>query len=303
MRNSTTNETDRQTRRRRASKLTAFPGDGTIAFRSANNALHYARGCLAIHAARPIDRPDPHGADGGVVTSVILCGGLGMRLQSVLGSIPKALANVAGRPFLDHLLTRLHGQGIRDVVLCTGVGADHIQAHCRNGQPWGLAIRYSREESPLDTAGALKRAAPLIASNPFLVMNGDSMVRVDLAALLAAHIRTGAHITLVAVNVSDRARYGSLRLEADDQIAGFEEKGVATGPGPVSAGTYVINRDVLETIPADKAVSLERDVFPRYARRGLFGFQTPGPLLDIGTPASYRTAPDILAKIMEETAS
>ena len=231
----------------------------------------------------------PLRADLSETTAAILAGGLGTRLVPVVGHLPKALAPVAGVPFLDRLLSRLAAWGLRDVVLCTGVGADRDAAHCGDGSRWGLSLRTSREETPLGTGGALVHARGLLTTSPFLVFNGDSFADMDPGALVAFHRERRATATLLLVRVADRTRFGSVRLDADGRIAAFEEKGIA-GPGLINAGVYALEPGVLDAIPAGRPVSLESKVFPALVGRGLFGLATDARFIDIGTPESYRQA-------------
>src|SRR5262245_52364369 len=145
------------------------------------------------------------------ITALVLCGGLGTRLRPLVGDLPKALAPVAGRPFIDHLLDYLRRQGVTDVVLCTGFGAEQVATHCGDGSAWDVRLRYSPEPCPLGTGGAVRHAQQYI-TGPFLVLNGDSLVRVDLTRLLAHHLDKGARITLALIEVADRLRFGSVTL-------------------------------------------------------------------------------------------
>ncbi len=226
-------------------------------------------------------------------TVLILAGGLGSRLRSVVGGLPKVLAPVAGRPFLHHLLDYLRDQGARDILLSTGYGAEQVAASCRDGAAWGIRLRSTRETEPLGTAGAIKHAEAAIGSDPFLVTNGDSLVRADLSRLLAFHAARGARITIALVEVPDKGRFGAVRLADDGAITAFDEKS-AGGRGLINAGMYVLDRAVLASIPSGRAVSVEREVFPRFVGAGLYGLAVPGPFIDIGTPESYLLAPAIV---------
>ena len=222
-------------------------------------------------------------------TAVILCGGLGTRLRPVTGDLPKALAPVAGKPFLHHLFGYLRSAGVTDLVLCTGHAAEQVEGACGNGSAWGISVRYVREHALLGTGGAVKNAEPLLRSDPFLALNGDSFVPADLGRLARFHRERGARISLVLSMVDDQARYGGVRRDDDDAIVGFDEKG-RSGAGLISAGMYLIDRSVLDEVPPATVVSIERDVFPRWAGRGLFGLAMPGPFIDIGTPESFAAA-------------
>src|SRR5262249_34759539 len=147
-------------------------------------------------------------------------------LRPAVGNVPKVLAPVAGRPFIDHQLDYLKNQGVTDVVLCTGYGADQVAEHCGNGRRWDLRIRYSREKYPLGTGGAVKCASPLIGSGPFLVLNGDSFAGADLGRLLNLHGVWAAAVTLAVVEIPDRARFGAVSLAGDGAVTRYAEKGL-----------------------------------------------------------------------------
>lgn len=231
--------------------------------------------------------------NGNLPQAVILCGGLGTRLQAAYDSGPKALAPVSGRPFLDYQLAWLARQGVRSAVLC--VGYRHAQIEAR--YPAGAGdpvIRYSVEETPLGTAGAVKHAEAAIEGEQFFVMNGDSLADVSLAELLAFHRGHNALATIAVVEVADAARYGSVALDGDGRVTGFAEKGAASGPGRVNAGVYVMERAVLAMIPAGRAYSLEREVFPSLLGRSLYGFSANGSFIDIGVPEDLRSAQTVI---------
>ena len=225
--------------------------------------------------------------------ALVLCGGLGTRLRPVVGDLPKALAPIEGRPFIDYLLDDLSSNGITHVVLCTGYGADRIAAHCGDGARWGLRIDASAEPEALGTGGAVKHAERFVTGDPFFVINGDSFVVADLNAARKRHIERGAAITMVVTEVADTARYGAVITGDDDAIERFVEKGRG-GPGLINAGVYVMQRDVLNRIPGGRQVSMEHDFLPKYVGRGLQAFPVAGPFIDIGTPESFLIAPEIL---------
>ena len=224
----------------------------------------------------------------------ILAGGLGTRLRPAIGGLQKAVAQVAGRPFLAHLLDQVTRFGFRDVVLCVGFGADQVEGAL--GDAFGpLALRYSRESEPLGTAGALRLALPLLAGDAAMVMNGDSFCDADLAAAWASHRERKALATLVLVEVADTARYGRVELGANDAIRRFAEKQPDGGPGWINAGIYLLARSRIEAIPARRPLSLERDVLPSWVGDRLFGHRSRARFIDIGTPQSYADASRLLA--------
>jgi NDP-sugar pyrophosphorylase family protein len=221
-------------------------------------------------------------------TAAILAGGLGTRLRSVVADRPKVLAEVAGRPYLAHLLDQLADAGIRRCVLCTGHLGDQVEeafgAHYR-----GMTLDYSREPEPLGTGGAMRHALPYLEGHQVLVLNGDSFCRVDLNRFQAFHVTGGTSASLVLVEVPDAGRYGQVEVTADGRVVRFQEKVVGAGRGWINAGIYLLDRAVIGAMPPG-VVSLERQVFPSLVLRGLRGFRTEGPFLDIGMPESYRAA-------------
>jgi NDP-sugar pyrophosphorylase family protein len=229
------------------------------------------------------------------IEAVVLAGGLGTRLRSAVPDRPKVLALVRGRPFLAHVLDRLEAAGVRRVVLGTGYGADRVREAIgdRHGR---TAIAYSHETSPLGTGGAVRLAAGAAASDPVLVLNGDSHCEADLAAFAAFHRTCGAAGSLMLTRVPDTGRYGRVDLDDVGRVTAFREKGDAAGPGWINAGIYLLSREMLDAVPEGRAVSLEREVFPLWAGRGrLFGLCGGGRFLDIGTPESYREAEEFFA--------
>lgn len=223
------------------------------------------------------------------MTAVVLCGGFGTRLRSVVGSLPKVLAPVGGHPFLHHVLTYLRRQGIADVVLATGYGAKEVATFGGDGSAWGVRLRYSAESEPLGTAGALRLAGTQGLSDPFLALNGDSLVPANLWRVLDFHCAHAARVTLVLTQTPNQGRFGSVRVEPDGRIVEFVEKGT-NGPGLINAGIYVMQREVLGEIPAGRCVSLEHEVFPSLVGKGIYGIEVAGPFVDIGTPQALAEA-------------
>ncbi len=233
-------------------------------------------------------------------TALILCGGLGTRLRPALGDVPKVLARVGEATCLDHQLCFLRSQGVRDVVLCTGHAAEQVEAHAQTAWSEYLHLRMSREPAALGTGGAIRHAASLPRSDPFLVLNGDSFLRVELRRLLEFHDSRRAALTVVVVQVPDQSRFGGLEVDAAGAVTAFREK-ERKGPGSINAGLYVMNEAVAERIPEGRPVSLEREIFPQLLGQGLYAYDTPGPFLDIGTPESYAQAAEFLKRWSEGT--
>jgi D-glycero-alpha-D-manno-heptose 1-phosphate guanylyltransferase len=230
----------------------------------------------------------------GAVRAFVLCGGLGTRLRPVLGDRPKSMALISGTPFLQLLLDRLGSQGVDDVILGTGYMAEKIKRYFGSGNKFAVRVRYSREDEPLGTGGALKLAESLI-SDPVLVLNGDSYVEWKLVPMLELFTAKDAAIVLVLHAVADVTRYGSVALDHDGRITQFVEKGVRAGPGLINAGVYLLRKEIVRDLPEGQAISLEREVFPRLLDRGVYGLVCTGLFIDIGIPDDFNRAQALLA--------
>jgi D-glycero-alpha-D-manno-heptose 1-phosphate guanylyltransferase len=223
------------------------------------------------------------------VTVAILAGGLGSRLRFVVTDRPKPLADVRGRPFLSYLFDQLLAAGTQDIVLCTGYRGDQIRI--KFGQSYDrLRLRYSQEPTPVGTAGALRLALPLFNSDPVLVMNGDSYCDANFTEFWLWHTRRHSNATLLLTQICDSERFGQVQIHPDGNVTAFVEKGNGPSPGLINAGIYLIHRHLLKEIPPNRAVSLERQVFPTWIGRGLFGFPSEARFVDIGTPEAYASA-------------
>jgi NDP-sugar pyrophosphorylase family protein len=223
------------------------------------------------------------------IDAVILAGGLGTRLRPVVSDRPKVLAEVHGRPFLAYLLDHLARAGVREVVLCTGYRGERIRAAF--GEAYGSTrLRYSQEASPLGTGGALRQALPLLRSDTCLVVNGDSFCDAKLREVLVWHRRCNAQVSLVLTEVPAAGRFGRVLVDEQGRLVRFTEKGPQVGPGWINAGIYMLERSLLAGIPAGQAWSLERELFPNWIGRGIFGYRHRGRFIDIGVPEALRAA-------------
>jgi NDP-sugar pyrophosphorylase family protein len=251
------------------------------------------------------------------VTSVILAGGFGTRLQPVVSDRPKALASVAGQPFLTFLLDQLAAAGVQRVVLCTGYRSNQVWR--QYGRAYAeMTVSYSEEREPLGTAGAIRKALPLIMSDPALVLNGDSFCDVNLDAFLASHLERGAEGSLVLARSRSADRFGRVQIDQAGRILQFDEKvvpqpaehGVSSGAaiagdppsawsesGWINAGIYLLSSRLIGRIPGERAVSLEREMIPSWVNTGVYGFPSHGRFIDIGTPDSYRDAQALLSDL------
>jgi D-glycero-alpha-D-manno-heptose 1-phosphate guanylyltransferase len=222
--------------------------------------------------------------------AILLVGGLGTRLRTVLPSKPKALASIGERPFLELLVRQLSAQGIRHLVFCTGYLAEQIEEVLGDGDELGVTIEYSKEDTPLGTAGALKLAQRLVQhDSEFLVLNGDSFLETDFGALSSFHRRHGGVASIAVVSVENAGRYGTVVLGTDNRVREFREKTGFCSPGVINAGVYILDSAIFDKIP-EGPTSLERDVFPRLLELGVYAFEQRGIFIDIGTPDDYQKA-------------
>ena len=223
-------------------------------------------------------------------TAVILAGGLGTRLRSVVSDRPKPLADVNGRPFITYLLDQLADADIKRVVLSTGYMGEQIEAVL--GYRWrSLQLIYSRETTPLGTGGALHLACPYIQSETVLVMNGDSYCEVDWAAFWEHHQLYPQNGIIMLTYVPDVQRFGQVTLNEGKQVIQFQEKGKRSGPGLVNTGIYLLKALAIESMPEQQPFSLEVELLISMANQGqLRGFVAQGTFIDIGLPETYEQA-------------
>lgn len=226
--------------------------------------------------------------------AVILAGGAGTRLRSIVNDRPKPMACFGDKPFLEHQIDSLRLHGVTDVVLCTGYMHDHIENHFEDGARWGIRVSYSREWVPLGTGGAIRHAMPLLRGS-FLLLNGDSFLELDVQALAKSHAerrRLDSKVvgTLALTRVPDARGYGSVEMDDERRIVRYREKSTSTSPW-ISAGVYALEPEIFERWPVDTAISLEKDVIPDVLDRGgkMCGHPADGFFVDIGTPDGFRS--------------
>lgn len=223
------------------------------------------------------------------VSVAILAGGLGTRLSPVLSGQQKVVVKVREHPFLEYILNQLSKAGFKKIVMCTRHLGNQVKEAFGNNYKF-LTIFYSQEPSPLDTAGAVRLALPYLPSEDILVTNGDSFLDIDLKKFLEFHIEKKANGTIALTQVSDTSRYGSVELDKNKRIVGFEEKKRNKRSGFINAGIYLFKRSILSEIPENKAVSFENEMFSSWIGKKFYGFKATGDFKDIGTPDDYNQA-------------
>jgi D-glycero-alpha-D-manno-heptose 1-phosphate guanylyltransferase len=231
--------------------------------------------------------------------AVLLVGGLGTRLRSVVASTPKPLASVGDRPFLELLVRQLRHQGIRHLVLCTGYLAHEVEEELGDGRKWNVRIEYSKEPCAMGTGGAVKFAEPLLREvSDFLVMNGDSFMEIDFWELINFHRRSRGIASMAVLRMKNEMRYGTVQVTSGGEVSGFTEKSAADPNGFVNAGIYVFNRRIFDHIPEGPA-SLEREIFPKLLDQGVYASEHHGVFIDIGTPEDYARAQELSKRLYE----
>jgi mannose-1-phosphate guanylyltransferase len=237
------------------------------------------------------------------VQALVLAGGEGTRLRPLTLTTPKPVMPLAGRPFLSFMLDWVHSHGADEVILSCGFMSDAVKSVLGDIYE-GMRLRHVIEEEPLGTAGPVRLAYDQgLLEERVLVLNGDVLTDIDLTAELEQHERTGARATLALYPVEDTSSYGVVPTDDSGQVIEFIEKGSGDPPTDrINAGAYVLERDVIESIPAGTAVSFEREVFPALVGRGLYGYDAAGYWIDIGTPERYLEATwDLLAGRVHST--
>ncbi len=228
---------------------------------------------------------------------VVLCGGLGKRLRSVIGSSQKVMAKFNGEPFLNVNLKHIFKHGGRRVILCTGYKSESIEKYYRKNN-FGLDIIFSHEKTPLGTGGAVKNIKKLVFSDPFFVLNGDSFCPIDYHQVMKLHNTEKAMATLVVRRVKKSDDYGVIKLNKDKEIISFQEKFAQIHPPVyVNAGVYCFEQNIFDWMPEQKRFSIEYDFFPTLVGRRFFGFEIKQNFTDIGNPERYTQAQKILKKV------
>jgi len=221
---------------------------------------------------------------------VILCGGKGERLQSVLSDKPKALADIAGRPFLAILIDNLKKFGFERFILSVGYKREDVIEYFKDRG----TIVFSQEENALGTGGGLKKAQNLIESDTFLAMNGDSFCDLDFNQLFSFHNEKEALLTIALTKAPEAKDYGTVSVDATGKIKSFQEKVERNDVRLVSAGIYFMNKEIFNQMPQEEVFSLEYDLFPK--TKDSFGYLTEAKLYDIGTPERYEQAKQMLSE-------
>ncbi|WP_330317684.1 NDP-sugar synthase [Streptomyces platensis] len=227
--------------------------------------------------------------------AILLVGGKGTRLRPLTVHTPKPMVPAAGVPFLTHQLARARAAGVEHIVLATSYLAEVFEPYFGDGSALGLHLEYVTEEEPLGTGGAIRNVASRLHSapdDPVLIFNGDILTGLDIAALVGTHRSSGADVSLHLTRVEDPRAFGLVPTDDTGRVTAFLEKPQTPEEivtDQINAGAYVFNRSVIDTIPAGRPVSVERETFPGLLADGahLQGMVDSTYWLDLGTPQAF----------------
>ena len=226
--------------------------------------------------------------------AIILAGGEGSRLRSVVSDVPKVLAPIQGKAFLFCLLSQLAKAGLfSKIILALGYKAALVEAFLKEAPSFPFVIETSIEQSSLGTGGAILQALGKVAQDNFWIINGDTFFDVSFAKMTAFHREKGADLSIACRWMDDRRRYGSLETDEEGRILHLREKSNELSRGLISGGIYLAEKHLFSSLPLKKA-SLEDDFFPLFLPKKILAFPQEGTFIDIGTPSSYFEAQTIL---------
>ena len=240
-------------------------------------------------------------------SAILLVGGMGTRLHPLTLKTPKPMLQVAGVPFTEHQIRKAADAGITEIVLATSYKSELFEPYFGDGERFGIKIKYAVEKSALGTGGGIRNAANLLADcDQVVIFNGDVLSGHDLAAQLAFHKKNQADITLYLTQVEDARAYGCVELLENKQIKSFLEKMENPISNLINAGCYIFNRQIIDQIPQNKVVSVERDTFPNLLANNakVFGYLDNSYWLDIGTPAALvKASADLITGAITSSAT
>ena len=240
-------------------------------------------------------------------SAILLVGGMGTRLMPLTSKTPKPMLQVAGVPFTEHQIRKAAQAGITEIVLATSYKAELFEPYFGNGEKFGIKIKYAVEKTALGTGGGIRNAAALLDDcDQVVIFNGDVLSGHDLAAQIQFHVNNKADVTLYLTKVADARAYGCVELSADSQVKSFLEKMENPVSDLINAGCYIFNCKVIDQIPANQVISVERDTFPNLLSSGVkvCGYLDNSYWLDIGNPAALvKASADLITGVITSTAT
>ena len=238
--------------------------------------------------------------------AILLVGGFGTRLMPLTNAVPKPMLPIAGLPVTEHQLAMAKRAGITSLVLATSYLSDVFIPYFGDGSRWGMKLQYAVEEEPLGTGGAIRNAAQLLTkSESIVIFNGDVLSSHDLSKQIRMHESLDADVTMHLTHVADARAFGCVPIDDEGRVTAFLEKMEKPVTNTINAGCYVFNPRIIDSIPENKVVSVEREIFPRLVADGqaIYGMVDDSYWLDIGTPkALLQSSVDVVRGIASQGA-
>lgn len=229
---------------------------------------------------------------------IVLVGGKGTRLRLVITDLPKPMAPVNNKPFLEYLLNELNNQGVKKVILAVGYKANIIIEYFGN-QYKNMEIQYSIEKIPLGTGGAIKKALDIASESNIVVVNGDTFSKVNLEKMMKKHLKKESDLTIATKTMKKFDRYGQV-LSENDKIVGFKEKQYCE-EGNINIGTYILKKDFFKNIKTSESFSFENDIMEKYfSEMNFISYLSDTMFIDIGIPEDYKKSIEIIRRDYEK---
>lgn len=207
-------------------------------------------------------------------------------MRSLINDRPKVLAPVGDKVFLELIIENLKAHGFKRIILSVGYLKEQIIDYFRGRED--IKIEFSSEDAPLGTGGAVKKTGPLIQSEHFFVLNGDSFFPLDFSEFHNHHLKNEALLSIALAKIENVGDYGSVKMDDSGRISAFNEKISGKEGGLVNAGIYLMKKGIFSHMPEENCFSLEYDLFPKILDKSFYGFMGDGELIDIGTPERYQ---------------
>ena len=221
--------------------------------------------------------------------AIILAGGLGTRLKSEVPDLPKCMAPVAGKPFIDYVIKYLLEQGVNGFIFSLGYKHDVVINHLESTWP-NIKYEVAIEKNPLGTGGGIRFASKKVKSKSFFVLKGDTYFEMDLLSMFKNHESNNAQITVALKQMVNFDRYGSVLINQANQICAFREK-TSVDSGLINGGIYLLKKSLIEEISVEDPFSFEKEVLEKYIHKNcIYGFVSDGYFIDIGIPEDFKKA-------------
>ena len=217
---------------------------------------------------------------------IILAGGLGTRLRSIIGNNPKCLSPVNGQPFIHFLMDQYVAQGFKRFIVSVGYQKEKVIKSLKSRKD--CTIVFCEENEPLGTGGAIKKSEQYIISDNVIILNGDSLINLNAHHLVKWHYKMKSSCTIVATKIENIKRYGTIEIDNKNRLIGFKEKDGTLSEGLVNAGIYIMNKSIFNLMPDKQPFSVELEFFPKILNESIYAYVCKKELIDIGTPDSYK---------------